>query len=328
MDLPVMAHWWLPAVLAGISPRQLPVVELSYSSQGDSIRTQGALKFAQPVPLQLEAWRFPTNSVRDPLVAFTAVQGIRDAWNDSRWTQTFEMKPAPNQIFIWSQAKLPFLTFAACPATDVTNSLRRASATLPALIMSSLGAHKTGKFVFNASRSEISWTELPLFHPFLHPAVEPNGQFLLGGIYPSIASNPPPQELISQVVGRTNLVYYDWEITQERLAQESIVLPLMNAVLASKLKLDFGTERTNSYIQPWLKALGPLLGNTITEATAGSNREIAFVRRSHLGLTSLELVFLAHWLDDPGFPLFGYALPVHDKAPTPAGGGGQTSKRP
>ena len=52
----------------------------------------------------------------------------------------------------------------------------------------------------------------------------------------------------------------------------------------------------------WIGAIGPKLGNTITEVTYESPTELNVVRRSHLGLNSIELILLSHWLAHPKFP--------------------------
>ena len=43
------------------------------------------------------------------------------------------------------------------------------------------------------------------------------------------------------------------------------------------------------------------LGNTITDATV-DGRELTITRKSHLGLSALEIALLTRWLDNPQFP--------------------------
>lgn len=49
-------------------------------------------------------------------------------------------------------------------------------------------------------------------------------------------------------------------------------------------------------------AIGPKLGNTVTEITFKGPNELNVVRKSHLGLNSSELIFLSHWLATKTFP--------------------------
>ena len=48
--------------------------------------------------------------------------------------------------------------------------------------------------------------------------------------------------------------------------------------------------------QRWLTEVAPLLGNTITEEVQASPTRLTFVRKSHLGLTGIELIFIARAL--------------------------------
>jgi hypothetical protein len=98
-------------------------------------------------------------------------------------------------------------------------------------------------------------------------------------------------------------VYYDWEITQDRLAQWTI-LNQTASVIANKSQF-----RTNLPALPWLGKVGPLLGNTITEVTADSPTQWSLVRRSHMGLTGFEIVALVRWLESTNFPGLGIDLP-------------------
>ena len=49
-------------------------------------------------------------------------------------------------------------------------------------------------------------------------------------------------------------------------------------------------------------AVVPPLGNTITEVVADSPSQWSFTRRSHLGLTGIEIAGLARWLESTNFP--------------------------
>ena len=58
-------------------PDTLARVFLALGGEQDHVRTQADLDFAEPLPLELEAWNIPTNLIHDPLIGFTAVRGIR-----------------------------------------------------------------------------------------------------------------------------------------------------------------------------------------------------------------------------------------------------------
>ena len=112
-----------------------------------------------------------------------------------------------------------------------------------------------------------------------------------------IRSNTAPAELFEQVLNRTNLLYYDWELTQERLAHGRQLFQLLDIIHYRRI------QSTNVLSQRWLLDLRPLMGNTITEVTLTSPKELSFVRKSNFGFTGFELALLARWLSSPGFPL-------------------------
>src|SRR5262249_17930694 len=127
-------------------------------------------------------------------------------------------------------------------------------------------------------------------------APEPNGQFLNAGIFPvRPGTNAPPPDLFEQI-NRTNLVYYDWEITQFRLGQLRQTLDLLGTLLT------LPTMGTNSAARLWVDAAAPKLGNTITEITVTAPEELSLVRRSYVGLNGLELGALAIWIESTNFP--------------------------
>jgi hypothetical protein len=133
--------------------------------------------------------------------------------------------------------------------------------------------------------------------PTLRPAQDAGVEYVQFEVFPFRGStNPPPPELLGQVFNRPNLVYYDWEITGERLGDARPLLQLYD--IANYYRF----TGTNVVTQKWIEDLKPHLGNTGTEITQGSPRELLFMRRSHLGFTAFELVMLARWIESPEFP--------------------------
>ena len=110
-------------------------------------------------------------------------------------------------------------------------------------------------------------------------------------------------------MGRTNLVYYDWEITGERL-RHAIQLHQFYDIVNGR-----PFPGTNVPTQKWLHAIQPHLGNTATEVMVVSPRELLLARKSHLGFTGFELASLARWVESAGFPL-RYEPPSRSKRGT------------
>jgi hypothetical protein len=137
----------------------------------------------------------------------------------------------------------------------------------------------------------------------LQPARDGKDEYLIGGLFPLPPKHASvPEDLFAQFRGRTNLVYYDWEITEHRLNHGKQFYQL--ASLINRLR----TPSTNTASKRWLSEIGSKLGNTATEITQTSPQELVLVRRSHVGFTGFELATLSLWLDTPGFP-YNFRLP-------------------
>jgi hypothetical protein len=104
-------------------------------------------------------------------------------------------------------------------------------------------------------------------------------------------------------------VYYDWEITEQRLTQWQVLSQLYQMAFDKPL-LD-----TNAVSIRWLNSIKSGLGNTVTEITVTGPRQLTLVRKAPTGLTGFELVMLANWLESPKFPLGDYCLPALTNAP-------------
>jgi hypothetical protein len=147
----------------------------------------------------------------------------------------------------------------------------------------------------------IQWSGLPFVIPYVSTAKASSGQYLVGGLFPTVLTNttPMPPELAGQVHGRTNLLFYDWEITQERLLQLQMLVPLLSLLSPEdpQTRTVANTRVHQEIIAAWIKAMAPHLGNTVTEVFASSPREINALRKSHLGLSGAEIIALTRWLD-------------------------------
>jgi hypothetical protein len=145
---------------------------------------------------------------------------------------------------------------------------------------------------------ELMWTGLPVLVPYLQPVVDHGRSYLHGGIFPLATppTNTAPPQLFEQLTSRSNLLYYDWEITQARLEQ---LRPLMQV---AGVFLTLPALSTNSISYKWLDAIEPRLGNAVTEVAVVSPKELTVQRTAHVGLTGLELLGLAYWLDNTNFP--------------------------
>lgn len=295
-----------------------PHCSISVMAKGETVRSEATLKFVNAVPWKLDAFRLPTNSVRDPLISFTAMQGFGDWLARLPEFKEWELKSAPNQLFTWARSDVPYNLLAAAPMPDASNTVVRIAPHALHTLGTNIAKAGVGRIAFTTNRTEIGWVGMPILVPFVRPAPEAGDDFLLFGSMAGIIpqgpnTNPPPAELLNQFLPRTNLVYYDWEITEAKLAQWVPIFQL-SAMLSSTPSLP-----PSAAAHGWLRAVSPKLVNTITEVTASSPTELKAVRRSDLGLTAIELTLLARWLDNPAFPAFAYptnAMPGMPSLPT------------
>ena len=276
-----------------------PRARLQLKGRGANLRSNLRLTYLKPVSMNLEPWHIPTNTVREPLISFTAIQGIGTLLPGLSLVQELGLESAPNQVFGWAQSQVPFCTYFAWEMPDRTNAIRRLADTLPEMRRKYLSQLEFGEFAFQPELTRTAWRKLPILVPFVDPALGDDLDFVVAGVFP--VANPrstAPPELYAQLRGRTNLVYYDWEITQNRV-NDWRTLKNYYSMLSH-----YAPPDANDPTQVWLTDTNVThrLGNSVTEVTLTSPQELALVRTSAIGLTGFEIAWLMRWLGDPAFP--------------------------
>lgn len=308
------AGYWLDAelnlprlarLLATAPEFKWPTMRLSIVGQGENLRSTGRFQFDGAATGPLAPWRIPENLIKDPLISFTAARGVEPLLRTTGVFEKLGIDPVPNQFFVWAQAPVAFQTFWAWPSSDASNLVERIAGRAPAALGTDWQQRGLAQVLWQPTNHVAFWRGLPIVTPYLRPRQDGAEGYVFGGLFPAAPStNPAPAELFSQVTSRTNLVYYDWEITQGRLMQWSIMAQTA-AVATGQPQL-----RTNSAGLLWLLNVAPSLGNTITEVVADAPAQWSFSRRSHLGLTGIEIAALARWLESTNFPRLSFDLPM------------------
>jgi hypothetical protein len=284
--------------LGGNLPEDLPALSLSVTGDGTNVLTSGALNFPAPLALELEPWHIPTNLVHDPLSSFTALRGIRPwlaslkAWND------LHAGAPPNQLFFWAQpATIQFLTYCAAPLPDASNRVWNVSERLLRDCNPWLTNNTFGRLESTTNHPGLRWLGAPFISPFLHSATDGASGFAYAGLYAFPFTNrPAPDLLLHQVVARTNLVYYDWEISEPRV-DDWVHIGQLFRLLFGKANLP-----PNSASMAWLSAAKTNAAGCGTTVIQTGPAQLTFGRRSGIGLTALEMHLLADWLQSPRFP--------------------------
>ncbi len=309
VDWPRLSKW-VPVDSAFLKPARL---QITLSSRAGDIREVARATYPFAVASKPTRWNVPTSLIRDPLVGFSAAQNISPFVNLPAKLSQAGLNPFTNQVYAWSLSTAPFQSFILARTPDASNELRRLSKTLPAAFNPVLAQKKAGTLEWDSNRFAILWKGLSILTPFLRAQTDTNsGNYLSFGLFPEISStNPAPADLVGQIAGRTNLLYYDWEITQARMGHWRVLSKM--PFLAAPFETPQGTNEQSRLLlatETWLSAITPLLGNTITEVTVTSNKEIGATRRSPIGFTAMELVALARWINSPWFPAIGGPAPA------------------
>ncbi len=278
-------------------PFNLPKMELTLEGKKEFIRPKLVMQFPKPLGISLEPWRIPTNTIRKPFITFTAVRGVGAWLNQLPIARELNIGSLPNQWTSWSMARIPFETCMAVPVTDATNYLKRIAPNLIAVIQTNLAA-RHWSCGLELTNSQIVMSNFMFLSPYLRPIHEPAGDFLTAGIFPFVVRKEPmPPDLMHEIMGKPKLVYYDWELTDERLAEWR---PLAQVYL---MLMKMATPDWNTPVEKWLLAASPKLKKSGTEVTLTAPNELTLVRNAPLGLSAFELTWLAYWLDAPNFPL-------------------------
>jgi hypothetical protein len=99
------------------------------------------------------------------------------------------------------------------------------------------------------------------------------------------------------------MVFYHWEITSSRL-KALPQLTQLALMLTSDRQLD-----GNSAAGRWLNRIAPTPGDSVTKVTQTGPSELTLMRTAPDGLTAIELIALANWLQAPHFPACDLSLP-------------------
>ena len=270
-----------------------PAIKMQFVGMNGNFQVNGKFELSQPLP-SLEEWQTPTNIIHRPLSSFTAVRGFAPWLEEQTWAKWLVLSPEPDQAFIWSLRDPGQETFLAVPVANATNALAQLGHNLVA--DTNWENHLFMSFTTDVASNRISWENVPFITPEVLALNEPSGDCLLTDVSPFIPRGKGPQQQLLLALDRDNLVFYHWEITADRLEE----LPQL-----TQLALFFANRRQlelDSAAGKWLKLIGPTLGNCVTEVTQTGPTELTLSRTAPAGLTAIELIALANWLEAPNFP--------------------------
>jgi hypothetical protein len=278
-------------------PQSGPQVALAIRGDGERVISTGELIFPKALEMELDRWEVPTNRIKEPVVSFFGIRGVRKIWQPL--LSKLNLGAAPNQAFGWSYPvdAVPYETHFAVPWPDASNRISKVVGPLFESGNVWLATNGMGSLKEQPGRNLLSWVDIPFLTPELKVERIGNTDFVLGGFFPNRpARTPEPVGLLEQLFSKTNNIYYAWEITQERIGGWMDIGQLL------RIALKRPQLPPNSQSTAFLVAAAPSLGNCVTTASLSDSNRISFLRNSSIGLTGLELHFLADWLESPEFP--------------------------
>ncbi|MBU6410134.1 MAG: hypothetical protein KGR98_07085 [Verrucomicrobia bacterium] len=290
----------LARVFPALAKFDFPVMAFQARAYGGNFHVGGRFYPSRPLP-PLPAWRIPTNVIHEPFISFTAARGAGRWLERQWWFRPLALRPQPDQLFIWTLPQIPFQTFAAEPVADPNAALGQLRGNLAA--NTSWEGQFTTPLKVTLAGGRLSFTGTPFIAPYIQADREAHGNFLMGGFFPNTPRGQPwPPKLLAELA-QPNLVYYHWEFTSQRLKELPQLTQLL-LLLTNRRQLLGGSAG-----ERWLQRVGSTWGSTVTSITEESPRELLFTRTAPGGLTAIEALALANWIESPAFPAFDLRLP-------------------
>ena len=294
------------ALLLDLSlPADLPRMTADIRGDGQNVRTRGQFNFPQPLPADLPPWNIPTNLLHDPLSSFTAIRGLAPWLSSFKGWTDLQVGAPPDQLCLWAQSGLPFLTFCAAPLPSASNQVYQLTERLVQDANPRVAAYGIGQFAQATNFNGAVWKDVPIMDPSLRSVSTANGDFAVVSMNPSPSTNrPAPPALLYQLLNTTNLVAYDWETTGPRIEQ----LLFTGQFLRMATGLPQVPPESASVV--WVRALEDRLGNCVTSVTKTGPAQLSLMRRSTFPFSAMELHLLVDWLESPRFPRGLHTLPA------------------
>ncbi|MGP8201338.1 MAG: hypothetical protein ACLQU4_17750 [Limisphaerales bacterium] len=297
---------WLPDWMRLLKPARIKLIA---TSERDNLHITARMIYPEAILWEPRSWQMPTELAQGPIISFTAGQNIGAFLNLSPAFSQLDGDPLTNQFCAWALHGLPLLTYMSWPVADVTNTLQEVSTEAMTALNPELKKFNGTELVWQEDRRKLVLSNLRVILPSLEAVHNQEGDFLLLSVFPfSSPTGPATNELWKQIKGRTNLVYYDWELTGARLQDWR----LLGRMLLTRTRTPTpGVLRARMVEDKWLGDLGFFEGKTITEITRPAPNELSVVRNAPVGLTGIEIFLLSDWLSTFGSP------PVESRLPAP-----------
>lgn len=275
-----------------------PRISFTLSGDGTNALEHGEMTFSKTLPLRMDPWSIPTSLLATNLTSFTAIRGFAPSVERRFWWTDFLVHPPPDQLFFWTVSGSPLQTYAAAPEPNASAAMKELSELFRSHGNRWLARRLMGRFRFQPAPdgNGVVLSGLPLMSPFLKSVESGHGDAILAGLIAPPLPAPAAGDLARDMATQANMLCYGWENSARQ----------MDAGLSlAQLALTFSRRapmRLDSPSGAWLRALAPQLGAATTMITLTASNRVSFERTATVGLTAVELSFLANWLESPEFP--------------------------
>jgi hypothetical protein len=321
VDWPLLATW---APLSNC-PFRLARTSLEVTAANGLFKATNYVTYPEAIPWVSQPWRIPKELVGSPLSSFTASRDLAAYLSQNQTLSRLAGNPLTNQLFCWASRELALLNYAAWPVANASNALRKLGDESPAILNPILQARHLTQLSWSPKKDHLLWDLPPITVATVQATNTNSGDFLLAKLFSmEPAYNPASDQLWAAFQDRTDMVYYDWELTGPRLLQWRLLTELLpvfpKPTPADNARYQAAAKNAKPPVLPgeprtplditewWLSELTPALGNTVTTVTRTSPTELTVVRSSSFLLTGLELVLLSHWLADAPVGPIDYSL--------------------
>lgn len=299
-DLQSVAQW-----LGSISVPSLPTFSATFKPEENGVRTEATIHLKQGIKTPLPEWQPPSDLIFEPIVSFSGARGLTDLISSLPVAKKLVREGIPEQFYSWSRPaiittnSIPlFPMYLGWPIPTEEISVGNLTKRLPVIAGPGMMQSGSARLVSFPDRNETIIQILPSFiQPFVRGATNQTHGARIAGLFPlSTSLKPAPSPLFDQLNSKENIVYYQWEITQRRIE----TYKTLNRLLSFLFQKPQGDSKGEGY--RWLAAIEPKMGNAVTIVTAPEPKKLELVRKSHFGLTGLELTAIARWIEASAFP--------------------------
>lgn len=297
-----LAEW-----LADVSLPSFSDFEVRFQPEENGVRTTATIRLREAVEFPLPEWNVPAKFIHDPIVSFSGARGLRAVIAKLPAAETLAERGIPEQFFSWSRRFVPsskdmpiypFPAYLAWPIPLEEVSVERLHQHLSDLVGPEVLASGLARLVSLPKLNKMMLQlRAPLAEPFIRGFTNQTQGVRIAGLFPLInRPRPVPDALLAQLNGAENLVYYHWEITQNRIDFFKNLFQLL-AFLADRPQMKADGDGLR-----WLNAVAPKMGNAVTIVTAPAPQTLNLVRKSYFGFTGLELAAVVRWLESESCP--------------------------